>query len=80
MVQHEILDAVSAYEDRLCGTVLRKRQAAPGDAPATSKSPSPSTLAIRNEELLEEVVALKTALETEPGGRRRWKSAMTLLP
>ena len=65
MVQHEILDAVSAYEDRLCGTVLRKRQAAPEITSHVEKSLA-STLAIRNEELLEEVVALKTALETEP--------------
>ena len=65
MVQHEILDAVSAYEDRLCGTVLRKRQAAPEITCHVEKSLT-STLAIRNEELLEEVVALKTALETEP--------------
>ena len=65
MVQHEILDAVSAYEDRLCGTVLRKRQAAPEITCHVEKSLA-STLAIRNEELLEEVVALKTALETEP--------------
>ena len=65
MVQHEILDAVSAYEDRLCGTVLRKRQAAPEITCNVEKSLA-STLAIRNEELLEEVVALKTALETEP--------------
>ena len=64
MVQHEILDAVSAYEDRLCGTVLRKRQAAPEITCHVEKSLA-STLAIRNEELLEEVVALKTALETE---------------
>ena len=65
MVQHEILDAVSAYEDRLCGTVLRKRQAAPEITCHVEKSLA-STLAIRNEELLKEVVALKTALETEP--------------
>ena len=65
MVQHEILNAVSAYEDRLCGTVLRKRQAAPEITCHVEKSLA-STLAIRNEELLEEVVALKTALETEP--------------
>ena len=65
MVQHEILPAVSAYEDRLCGTVLRKRQAAPEITCHVEKSLA-STLAIRNEELLEEVVALKTALETEP--------------
>ena len=65
MVQHEILDAGSAYEDRLCGTVLRKRQAAPEITCHVEKSLA-STLAIRNEELLEEVVALKTALETEP--------------
>ena len=65
MGQHEILDAVSAYEDRLCGTVLRKRQAAPEITCHVEKSLA-STLAIRNEELLEEVVALKTALETEP--------------
>ena len=65
MVQHEILDAVSTYEDRLCGTVLRKRQAAPEITCHVEKSLA-STLAIRNEELLEEVVALKTALETEP--------------
>ena len=65
MVQHEILDAVSAYEDRLCGTVLRKRQAAPEITCHVEKSLA-STLAIRNEELLEEIVALKTALETEP--------------
>ena len=65
MVQHEILDAVSAYEDRLCGTVLRKRQAAPEITCHVEKSLA-STLAIRNEELREEVVALKTALETEP--------------
>ena len=65
MVQHEILDAVSAYEDRLCGTVLRKRQAAPEITCHVEKSLA-STLAIRNEELLEEVVALKTALETKP--------------
>ena len=65
MVQHEILDAVSAYEDRLCGTVLRKRQAAPEITCHVEKSLA-STLAIRNEELLEEVVALKTVLETEP--------------
>ena len=65
MVQHEILDAVSAYEDRLCGTVLRKRQAAQEITCHVEKSLA-STLAIRNEELLEEVVALKTALETEP--------------
>ena len=63
MVQHEILDAVSAYEDRLCGMVLR--QAAPEITCHVEKSLA-STLAIRNEELLEEVVALKTALETEP--------------
>ena len=65
MVQHEILDASSAYQERLCATVLRKREAAPEITCHVEKSLA-STLAIRNEELLEEMVALKTALETEP--------------
>lgn len=56
----------------------RKRQAAPEITCHVEKSLA-STLAIRNEELLEEVVALKTALETEPADAAM-EEARDLLP
>ena len=67
MVQHEILDAVSAYEDRLCGTVLRKHEAAP-ELPCHVEKSLANSIGILNDKLLEQTVTLKTALETAPVG------------
>ena len=63
MVQHGILNAASEYEAALCSTIAAKRAAAPELAchVETSLANAVSSL---NEQLLEETIALKTALET----------------
>ena len=63
MVQHGILNAASEYEAALCSTISAKRAAAPELAchVETSLANAVSSL---NEQLLEETIALKTALET----------------
>lgn len=65
MVQHEILNAASEYENKLCETLLRKREAAPELSCHVEKS-LVNSIGILNEKLLEQTVALKTALETAP--------------
>ena len=67
MVQHELLNAASEYEDRLCATLLHKRSAAPELSCHVEKS-LVNSIGILNEQLLEQTVALKTALETAPTG------------
>ena len=63
MVQHGILNAASEYEAALCSTISAKRAAAPELAchVETSLANAVSSL---NEQLLEETISLKTALET----------------
>ena len=65
MVQHEILNAASEYENKLCTTLLNKRAAAPELSCHVEKSLA-NSIGILNEKLLEQTVALKTALETAP--------------
>ncbi len=65
MVQHELLNAVSEYESKLCETMLRKREAAPELSCHVEKSLI-NSIGMLNEKLLEQTVALKTALETAP--------------
>ena len=67
MVQHEILNAASEYENKLCETMLRKREAAP-ELPCHVEKSLVNSIGILNEKLLEQTVALKTALETAPSG------------
>ena len=65
MVQHELLNAASEYESKLCETMLRKREAAPELSCHVEKSLA-NSIGILNGKLLEQTVALKTALETAP--------------
>ena len=65
MVQHAILNAASEYEDKLCGTMLNKRAAAP-ELPCHVEKSLANSIGILNEKLLEQTVTLKTALETAP--------------
>jgi len=65
MVQHEILNAASEYESKLCETMLRKHEAAP-ELPCHVEKSLANSIGILNDKLLEQTVTLKTALETAP--------------
>ena len=65
MVQHEILNAASEYENKLCETMLHKHEAAP-ELPCHVEKSLANSIGILNEKLLEQTVTLKTALETAP--------------
>ena len=67
MVQHEILNAASEYESKLCETMLRKHEAAP-ELPCHVEKSLANSIGILNDKLLEQTVMLKTALETAPVG------------
>ena len=67
MVQHGILNAASEYEAKLCDTILSKHAAAP-ELSCHVESSLVNTVGVLNEQLLEQTVALKTALETAPEG------------
>ena len=67
MVQHDILNAASEYEGKLCSTMLSKRTAAP-ELPCHVEKSLANSIGILNERLLEQTVTLKTALETAPVG------------
>ena len=67
MVQHEILNAASEYESKLCETMLRKHEAAP-ELPCHVEKSLANSIGILNDKLLEQTVTLKTALETAPIG------------
>ena len=67
MVQHEILNAASEYESKLCETMLRKHEAAP-ELPCHVEKSLANSIGILNDKLLEQTVTLKTALETAPVG------------
>ena len=63
MVQHGILNAASEYEAALCNTIAAKRAAAP-ELTCHVESSLANAIGSLNEQLLEETIALKTALET----------------
>ena len=63
MVQHGILNAASEYEAALCGTIAAKRSAAP-ELTCHVESSLANAIGSLNEQLLEETISLKTALET----------------
>ena len=63
MVQHGILNAVSEYEATLCNTIVAKRAAAP-ELTCHVESSLANAIGSLNEQLLEETIGLKTALET----------------
>ena len=63
MVQHGILNAASEYEAALCETIARKRAAA-GELACHVETSLANAVSSLNEQLLEETIALKTALET----------------
>ena len=63
MVQHGILNAASEYEAALCNTIVAKHAAAPELTCHVESSLANATGSL-NEQLLEETIALKTALET----------------
>ena len=65
MVQHSILHAASRYEGVLCQTILQKKQALPHVDCRVETALAESILTL-NGELLDDTVALKTALETAP--------------
>ena len=67
MVQHEILNAASEYESKLCETMLRKHEAAP-ELPCHVEKSLANSIGILNDKLLEQTVTLKTALATAPVG------------
>ena len=67
MVQHEILNAASEYESKLCETMLREHEAAP-ELPCHVEKSLANSIGILNDKLLEQTVTLKTALETAPVG------------
>ena len=67
MLQHEILNAASEYESKLCETMLRKHEAAP-ELPCHVEKSLANSIGILNDKLLEQTVTLKTALETAPVG------------
>ena len=68
MVQHAILNAVSAYTASLCDTILQKKTALPGVSCKVEEALA-STLSSLNEELLDKTMALKSALETVSADR-----------
>ena len=63
MVQHGILNAVSEYEATLCNTIVAKHTAAP-ELTCHVESSLANAIGSLNEQLLEETIGLKTALET----------------
>ena len=63
MVQHGILNAASEYEAALCNTIVAKHAAAP-ELTCHVESSLANAIGSLNEQLLEETIALKTALET----------------
>ena len=63
MVQHGILNAASEYEATLCNTIAAKRAAAP-ELTCHVESSLANAIGSLNEQLLEETIGLKTALET----------------
>ena len=63
MVQHGILNAASEYEAALCSTIAAKRAAAP-ELTCHVESSLANAIGSLNEQLLEETIGLKTALET----------------
>ena len=63
MVQHGILNAASEYEAALCNTIAAKRSAAP-ELTCHVESSLANAIGSLNEQLLEETISLKTALET----------------
>ena len=65
MVQPSILRAASRYEGVLCQTILQKKQALPHADCRVETALAESILTL-NGELLDDTVALKTALETAP--------------
>ena len=65
MVQHSILHAASRYEGVLCQTILQKKQALPNADCRVETALAESILSL-NGTLLDDTVALKTALETAP--------------
>ena len=67
MVQHSILHAASRYEGVLCQTILQKKQALPNADCRVETALAESILSL-NETLLDDTVALKTALEMTPEG------------
>ena len=63
MVQHGILNAASEYEAALCGTIAAKHAAAP-ELTCHVESSLANAIGSLNEQLLDETIGLKTALET----------------
>ena len=63
MVQHGILNAASEYEAALCNTIVAKHAAAP-ELTCHVESSLANAIGSLNEQLLEETIGLKTALET----------------
>ena len=63
MVQHGILNAASEYEATLCDTIVAKHTAAP-ELTCHVESSLANAIGALNEQLLEETIGLKTALET----------------
>ena len=63
MVQHGILNAASEYEAALCNTIAAKRAATP-ELTCHVESSLANAIGSLNEQLLEETIGLKTALET----------------
>ena len=67
MVQRHILHAASHYAGHLCQTILRKREALPGVACRVEEALAESISHLNND-LLEQVTALKTDINTVPVG------------
>ena len=65
MVQRHILHAASDYAGHLCRTILRKREALPGVACRVEEALAESISHLNND-LLEQVTALKTDISTIP--------------
>lgn len=65
MIQHGILNAVSEYVSHLCETISRKKAALPC-APCRVESALAESLSQLNENLLDRMVELKSAIETVP--------------
>ena len=63
MVQHAILSAVSDYTASLCDTIAKKKAALPGVSCKVEEALAASLSAL-NEELLDQTMALKSAVET----------------
>ena len=67
MVQRHILHAASDYAGHLCRTILQKREALPGVACRVEEALAESISHLNND-LLEQVTALKTDINTVPSG------------